>query len=122
MGRVQQRLCNRLGANPYLVNLKQQPLFLLKFKYIFYLEREVIRARLYNGNCNQRTILLREFCRHKIGFYVLRMWNGYVTFFRNCTFIYPEKKGVRILLTQDTETRAVQRVNMEAVHCSTETI
>jgi len=49
------------------------------------------------------------------------MWYGYIRFFRNCYFIYPEK-GVKILLTQDNETSAVQCVNMEAVHCSAKTM
>jgi len=35
---------------------------------------------------------------------------------------FTQKKGVIILLTQDTEPRAVQCVNIMAVHCSTKTM
>ena len=34
---------------------------------------------------------------------------------------FTQEKGVKILLTQDTEFRAVQFANMDAVHCSTKT-
>ena len=34
---------------------------------------------------------------------------------------FTQKKEVKILLIQDTKARAVQCVNMEAVHCSNKT-
>jgi hypothetical protein len=35
---------------------------------------------------------------------------------------FTQKKGAKILLTHFTETRAVQCVKLEAVHCSTKTM